>query len=90
MITHFLENSNKNLLDSQDNNDIGYVEESLHIQSLNQINPFGYSQYANDKFNKYSVIPNRFESAEELYKQRAKHQSWLEQTGHSLGQLVEN
>lgn len=79
MITHFLENSNKDLLDTRDNNDVGYVEESLHTQSLNQINPFGYSQYANDKFNKYSVIPNRFESAEELYKQRAKHQPWYEQ-----------
>ena len=34
------------------------------------------------------VIRNRYNTEEELAKQRAKNQSWLEQTANSLGQIV--
>lgn len=36
------------------------------------------------------VLRNRYNTEEELAKQRAKNQSWLEQTGRSLAQIVGN
>lgn len=42
------------------------------------------------KYEKYGIHHTRVNTEEELNKERAQNQSALEQTGHSLGQLVEN
>lgn len=76
---------------------VDYKPENTNIdKSISNIsriaagNLYSFSEKEYDKYAEYNTYLNTFDTQEDLNRERAENQSWIEQTGHMLGQAVVN
>ena len=61
---------------------------NLNYATVLSAGNFSIDKNLADKYRKYGVIPNAEDSEEELNRERAENQGWLEQLGRSVGRMI--